>query len=324
MGPEDTTPTNASAHGRGLSTTQHEEHVYSNLTSTMGSSNSGQYLPSKGSSSVDYRCLRDGNQNSSYLHPHQQRATRNCEVSQQKSPYWDLGFHASMGVSSQSSIDHGCPAPGLGVNSSSNPFSVGDYPPTALPQIGDQSPDSSYANDVYNNGPSQSHDPRGMRLSPFAGNCSYCHVPVYPSIEAPLVLCPGCGPMCNIRYCSVACLLVDVLNHSICCMQCPASQRLIHHNLLADFIYEQNPIAPLDGLPDPPCRLRQKTFSMYCYSGQFPKLYKAWAKKLKDLPSIPGFDENESIKKTGDYAVFRSKITAGVLHDNPNADVIFT
>lgn len=170
---------------------------------------------------------------------------------------------------------------------------------------------------------SGSHD-RPVNLQLFAGKCTYCHDAIYPTIEAPIFMCPGCGPMCNVRYCSVACLLVDVFNHCNSCMQYPASQRLVQPDLPMDVVYERDLMVALNGCPDSPFRLRQKSFSIYCHSGQFPKLYKAWAKRTDEFQVESGFDANESIKKTGDYAVFRSDLTGGSVRGNPHSDVIFT
>ena len=191
-------------------------------------------------------------------------------------------------------------------------------------RAGAPSSTGDHTNDAYNNTSMQSQNSQSLAMLGIGRNCTYCTTALHPSIESPVILCPGCGPMCNIRYCSTACLLVDALNHSAHCMHMPASQRLIQHNLSDDYIYERKPIAALDGFTDPPERLRQKAFSMYCYSGQFPKLYKTWAKKHQEVQVPPGFDENESIKKTGDYAVFRSEVTGGASRNNPNTDVIFT
>jgi hypothetical protein len=156
------------------------------------------------------------------------------------------------------------------------------------------------------------------------GNCTYCRSVILLGKETTLVMCPFCSPKSNVRYCAVSCLLVDVIGHCASCMQCPSSQALMKYELPNNFIYEQNPIVALNGLPDPPYRLRQKMFSMYCCSGKFPKLFKTWAKRFQNLSGITNFDMNESIKKTGEYAVFRSSLSGGSSRNNPDADIIFT
>lgn len=166
------------------------------------------------------------------------------------------------------------------------------------------------------------HDEAVCTLS--AGNCTYCHAAIIPTTETPLIMCPFCGFLSNIRYCTVSCMLADSIGHSSSCMQYPTSQRLTSHELSVNFVHEQNPITSLNGLPDSPYRLRQKLFSLYCFTGQFPKLHKTWLKRVQASLTSPAFDTNESNKKTGEYAVFRSSLTGGVSRNNPDADVIFT
>jgi len=49
--------------------------------------------------------------------------------------------------------------------------------------------------------------------------CSCCFQGAIPSAHKPLYFCPGCGPMCAIRYCSAACLLAHSYQHSSSCMR---------------------------------------------------------------------------------------------------------
>jgi hypothetical protein len=172
----------------------------------------------------------------------------------------------------------------------------------------------------------------GQNLQPMSqltAMCTYCEERTTPSVESRQVLCHGCGPNTNIRYCSVACLLVDALNHAHRCVNYAAGDRAAYYNLPAShFIYIINPIMPmLDYLPETPERFRQKVFSMYCSSGPFPKLLMAWMKKANVVyPSHwQNMDLSEMAKRSGDYAVFRSNaVTGPVPQNNPNADVIFT
>lgn len=297
------------------------QHDYTSSATPGYNFSTGQYLDYQGS-------------NVSYGHPYRNldsspqfplpQYSVNGNGALQSGQYQESGLPTSANLAYSPSFHHGHPAPNGGVGPILTHGSAGYYSSTPQPQIESQPLAEDLMNGSQINGPSQSYNSCALRLSTFAGNCTYCREPLHPSTDAPQVMCPGCGPLCNIRYCSTSCLLVDVLDHSTRCMQYPASQREIHHKLPLHVIYEQNPISPLDGSRDTSYRLRQKTFSMYCFSGQFPKLYKTLAKRFKDLPVVPGFDEKESIKKTGDYAVFRSEVTGGASRVNPNADVCFT
>lgn len=155
-----------------------------------------------------------------------------------------------------------------------------------------------------------------------AFRCSYCRDPT-PTDGRTLVFCPGCGPTCNIRYCSTACLLADSYDHSTRCMNFPASQRLAFHNLPVQFIYEQEPIMPISGLPQSPEQFRQKAYMMYCHSGPFPATLQAWARRNSAESSLQGIDILERQKRTGNYHVFRSALTAVGPRCNAGADVVF-
>jgi hypothetical protein len=208
---------------------------------------------------------------------------------------------------------HGHPVASLGIGSELNSGSI------ALPQL--QSPMNVTTTILDIGGLFLSSEYRdGVRLLP--ESCTFCHDPQ--SIDAFQVTCPGCGPKCNVRYCSTACLLVDAVQHSAHCMQRSFPQEEVFQSLQAHGSLAQTPIFRLDGSRDPPYRFRQKMFSLYCYSGRFPKLYKTWGKRSNSLSTMPGFDENESIKKTGDYVIFRSEVTGRAPRHNPDADVIYT
>jgi hypothetical protein len=163
-------------------------------------------------------------------------------------------------------------------------------------------------------------------ISQFTAYCTYCRQRTDPSLQTPQVLCSGCGPTSMIRYCSVACLLVDSFAHSTHCMNYAASDRAAFYNLPSTFfVYIQNPIVPEFSYLETPERFRQRAFSMYCSSGPFPKLYQSWMKR-PDVILTPqtSLDPNEDFKRTGDYAVFRSDYTLSPPRNNANADVIFT
>jgi hypothetical protein len=87
--------------------------------------------------------------------------------------------------------------------------------------------------------------------------------------------------------------------------------------------YEPNSIVPLSGYDESAERFRQRAFSVYCSSGDFPRLFMAWAKKF-NYTRPQSFDVSESFKRTGEYAVFKSRATGPAQRSNPHADVIYT
>jgi hypothetical protein len=166
-------------------------------------------------------------------------------------------------------------------------------------------------------GPSQ-------RPPPQVYKCSFCREAIIPTLQTPLVFCYGCGPKCNIRYCSIACLLVDAYDHSSHCINYPASERMLGHTLLPqEYVYETNPIMSLLPHSDSAEKFRQKAFSIYCHYGPFPKLLRAWAKRTPVPPGLQVTDMDDFQKRTGDYHVFSSRATALGPRCNPSADVIF-
>ncbi|RDL40315.1 uncharacterized protein BP5553_00294 [Venustampulla echinocandica] len=155
--------------------------------------------------------------------------------------------------------------------------------------------------------------------------CSLCKMLCIPSLEMPLLLCPGCGFDCNVRYCSVACLLVDAYGHSRNCINSPASQRTHASMVPNTYIYEYNPPFQMDRHPvESPEKFRQRAFSIYCHSGPFPPLMEAWAKSRNSVMDLDSVVVSETRKITGDYHVFRSNATTDGPRYNPVADVIFT
>jgi hypothetical protein len=127
--------------------------------------------------------------------------------------------------------------------------------------------------------------------------CTFCSGRSYPTPQNRLIFCFGCGPQSNIRYCSIACCLAHSYDHArfAQCLNYPQSQRLSEFNLPPVYIFEQFPIKSLFGV-DSPEKFRQKVFSMYCHSGPFPEVMRAWAKQYP----FHGQDLNETRwKKTG-------------------------
>ena len=163
-------------------------------------------------------------------------------------------------------------------------------------------------------------------LTEFTALCAQCGERTAPTVEARQVICAGCGPVVGVRYCSVACLLVDSLHHASHCVKYPAFDRATYYNLPPHyFTYVSNPITPMLGYMESPERFRQRAFSMYCSSGPFPKLLMAWMKKSTFIhPIEQGMDITEAFKKTGDYTVFRSTALGAGPRNNPNCDVILT
>ncbi|PQE32953.1 hypothetical protein CJF32_00001443 [Rutstroemia sp. NJR-2017a WRK4] len=155
-------------------------------------------------------------------------------------------------------------------------------------------------------------------------NCSHCTYRCYGTAQNPIVLCHGCGVSSNIRYCSVACLLADSMAHSSICMQHPDVLRSIVPPCPEQYLYLLDPIISLDGGFNSPEYFRQRAFAMYCRSGQFPQLLRAWARKSSLVRTIDGHDLGESLNKTGHYFIFRSRATGDGYRWNPDSTVLCT
>jgi hypothetical protein len=153
--------------------------------------------------------------------------------------------------------------------------------------------------------------------------CSLCLEPGFATLSTPLVLCPGCGPLCNIRYCSITCLLANAYDHSYQCMNFPASQRLAFHNLPTQFVYEKDPIMAINPWAVISAeQFRQKAFSMYGRFRPFSPVLKLGAEQnlSKKRVTGPGILRPEQV--IGDYYVFRCATTVEPL-ENSKSDVIF-
>lgn len=60
-----------------------------------------------------------------------------------------------------------------------------------------------------------------------------------------------------------------------------------------------------------PERYRQRSFAMYCYYQRpRPQVLKAWAIQHEVPVGLTGFDVNEHFKRSGDYHIFRSEVSA--------------
>jgi hypothetical protein len=160
-------------------------------------------------------------------------------------------------------------------------------------------------------------------LPPAFAVCTYCMKLPSGGPESQ-VICPGCGPDHYVRYCSVACLLADSLDHSLCCLRRPTTPRSFEPNLPQHIYRSLTPMAPpLTVSIETPERFRQRTFSIFCSSGPYPPILASWARKMNiDLHGV--VNGTDWFKKAGDYAIFRSDSTGLPSRPNPKADVIFT
>jgi hypothetical protein len=155
-------------------------------------------------------------------------------------------------------------------------------------------------------------------------NCSHCNYRCYGTVQNPIVLCHGCGVSSNIRYCSVACLLADSMAHSSYCMQHPDVLRSIVSPCTEQYLYLLDPIISLNGGFNSREYFRQRAFAMYCRSGQFPQLLRAWARKNSLVRSLDGHDLGKSLNKTGHYFIFKSRATGDGYRWNPDSTVLCT
>ena len=217
---------------------------------------------------------------------------------------------------------HGHPMP---LNYAPQGPDLGNLPINYLPQSGIL---------IFQSGPrmsrpSEPRHPYGHSSDPhpnpsaYISNCTYCNTRVTASLRNPHVMCAGCGPTSNIRYCSIACLLVHSIDHATQCMNWPASQREIYHTLPKIFIYEMDPIVSLDSFAESAEKYRQRAFSMYFYSRSISGLFKAWARKTNYTPIMEDLDVSGSLEQIGDYTVFRSIDLDPAADKNPKCDIIF-
>ncbi|KAF7933736.1 uncharacterized protein EAE98_003445 [Botrytis deweyae] len=179
---------------------------------------------------------------------------------------------------------------------------------------------------IINSGPRTHTEPDTARI-PF--DCTYCRGHHHATIDSPMVLCHGCGPNGGIKYCSIACLLAESLAHANVCQESvddsetftisrPTAHQIYYTGILA---------APLTfgtTFQKSIYAYRQKVFAMYCRSGPFPKIHKAWARQNNTLPTVPEQDAVEATKKTGSYFVFKSALTSNSNHMNLDSTVICT
>ncbi|EPE30344.1 hypothetical protein GLAREA_03311 [Glarea lozoyensis ATCC 20868] len=163
------------------------------------------------------------------------------------------------------------------------------------------------------------------RTAHTAFRCSLCLESGFATLSAPLVLCPGCGPLCNIRYCSVACLLANAYDHAHQCMNFPASQRLAYHNLPLQYVYEKDPIMPINPWTVVSAeQFRQKAFSMYGSLSLFQPDLNPDTRRPLPKHRVTGLSVFSNKQILGEYHVFRSATTTAGYLLQPKAEVIFT
>lgn len=143
--------------------------------------------------------------------------------------------------------------------------------------------------------------------------CSCCGITRRPTTAVPMYFCSFCGRLPNIRYCSRACLLADAFDHAGQCANIPESQSITNFDPPSQYVYDKDALFTIQELGNRSRELhRQKTFSMYCFSGPFPEVCNAWMKKHESRAGTypADFSEEASGKKiTGDYHVFRSEVS---------------
>ena len=78
------------------------------------------------------------------------------------------------------------------------------------------------------------------------------------------------------------------------------------------FEYDRCYLSPVESRTEKETRerYRQRAFSMYCWHGSFPPILNSWATRNELPVGLTGFDVNERFKKTGDYHIFRSEVSA--------------
>ena len=96
-------------------------------------------------------------------------------------------------------------------------------------------------------------------------------------------------------------------------LEYPHYNRVDPHNMPSDlYEYERFYLAPVKNRTDKetPERYRQRAFAMYCWQGTFPRILKAYATQREVPVGLTGCKLDESFKKTGDYHIFRSEVSA--------------
>lgn len=147
------------------------------------------------------------------------------------------------------------------------------------------------------------------QANPSAYVCSCCKLERYATPNEPIYICPFCGLLNNVRYCSRVCILADSFEHASKCAKYPASNSAIIIDPPSHYVYDKDALMSLHGWgnPDSAALVRQKIFSMYCSTGKFPEVCKAWSMKEETRAGTysPNFRETPH-RVTGDYHIFCS------------------
>ena len=156
-------------------------------------------------------------------------------------------------------------------------------------------------------------------------DCTFCLNEFSPTAISPLYLCPGCGPDFHApRYCSVECLLTDTLQHANQCARFPAYARNSKNYVASPhYVYDQNALMTSAAQQESPEMFRQRTFSLYCRYGAFPKLAAAWCRRNSRYPFTKLLCDLDGEKLTGIYHVFESGHLRPGLVPNFQASVLF-
>ena len=136
------------------------------------------------------------------------------------------------------------------------------------------------ANEIFDGDPKFTSTARQDALPepqfPYSYICTSCRLRKIPTMAIPITLCPGCGPLCNIKYCSTECLLANALYHSGQCMRWSPSEdvvRPITPRLDDPFRFYPESFIPYYAgnhkVPESPELFRQKAFSQW----RFPDDY---------------------------------------------------
>jgi len=153
-------------------------------------------------------------------------------------------------------------------------------------------------------------------------SCTYCTQQHHGTPAKPAILCPGCSTGNDIQYCSAACLLADALDHAAICTQYPEHAKNVPNFIPLYYIYYPDFIVP-GGCDGTPKELhRQQAFSIFCASGPFPNVLKAWAIKSGHL--LASSIRPSHANRTGEYHIFKSRASGPQIEQNPNSTVVYT
>jgi hypothetical protein len=190
------------------------------------------------------------------------------------------------------------------------------------PHTQPQANNVSHGNSVYQAASKRNPALGGAQCHNTNNNCTFCKAIFVPTVEYPASLCPFCLNHSGIIYCSTACQLADSYHHTAACQHNPSYARVLVQMSTpnATLRVEKFPIRNLSYYDISPECFRQKAFSMFCRTGQFPDLLTLWC-RFKGVGTSRSLMGRDSSKHIGDYFIFRSHVTARIL-SYPPVDVI--